>query len=141
MAVWGIGAKFNNSDTDLMPDFLNREIAYVGYNRETASDIFRVLDSIKKGDLIYIKSTYKDILYIKAIGIVKNDNIEAFSAFENPNDNVYGMKVKWLIELSKCEKFPFCKDYHYNVFKNTVYEELNDDVLDFITTQIANKFE
>lgn len=140
MAVWGIGAKFNNSDTDLMPDFLNREIAYVGYNRETASDIFRVLDSIKKGDLIYIKSTYKDILYIKAIGIVKNDKIEAFSAFENPNDNVYGIKVKWLIELPKCEKFPFGKDRHYNVFKNTVYEELNDDVLDFVTTQIINKF-
>ncbi len=57
MAVWGIGAYHKNSSpTDKTVQFLNDECAYIGWDETEASALYRMFDSIKAGDLIYIKS-------------------------------------------------------------------------------------
>ena len=66
----------------------------VGYKEDEATSIYQMIYSIKPGDIIYIKSFYKQTLNIKAIGIVLPEK-ERFK--QNYVQGLgYGVKVKWL---------------------------------------------
>lgn len=92
MAVWGIGAYYKNSSPlDKTKDFLSDGCAYIDWKESDASALYRMFDSIKAGDLIYIKSFAPRTkqLHIKAVGIVIN------TAKKKSNSLGTGICVRW----------------------------------------------
>ena len=74
MAIYGIGANFNK--TDVSQYFINNNVAGIGWGIKDAPDLHQFIKSLKVGDIIYIKSYSPSAgLIIKAIGIVKDDDI------------------------------------------------------------------
>jgi hypothetical protein len=100
MTVYGIGA-YHGDDRDVSNTFLSEEAACVGWSREEAPALHRILKHIKIGDIIYIKVHTPQIgLKIKAVGIVTDDTVSKYSCG-------YGVKVKWIwtgeVKLGKLE--------------------------------------
>lgn len=118
MAIFGIGADF--SGESMVQFFLDNQIAGIGYNYEDAPAIHRLLNGIKMGDIIYIKSHPPQIgLIIKAVGIVRRPDVL-------PNEHGFGIDADWVwhgpeIRLGQI-------DDRYNVRNNTLYEEFNPEI-------------
>ncbi len=134
MAIWGIGANYEGKDvTDL---FFDKEGAYVGYKEDEATSIYQMIYSIKPGDIIYIKSFHKQILKIKAIGIVlpekehfKRNYIQGLG---------FGVKVKWLKIIGPFTILFDDEKNKNNVYCNTLYEEHNFDIINQILIKVTN---
>ena len=61
MAVWGIGAYYKNSSPlDRTKEFIRDGCAYIGWEESDASALYRMFDSIKAGDLIYINPLLRE---------------------------------------------------------------------------------
>ena len=54
VAIYGIGANFGG--IDVSKNFLHSGVAGVGWDQADAPDLHNYIDSIEKGDIIYIKS-------------------------------------------------------------------------------------
>ena len=91
-----------------------------------------MFDSIKIGDIIYIKSFVPKTnqLHIKAIGIVINTEKKRSDYLGT------GISVKW-----KQNFLPFTisvtpQIYRNNVFNNTLFEEFNREIISKIVNEI-----
>ena len=126
MSVWGIGSYYKGSKPkDVTSNFLANGYAYIGWSKNDAPSIYQMFDSIKLGDIIYIKSyarKYKS-LNIKAVGIVTDTN-----KFQNSNLGT-GISVKWNINFKPFSIPLTAEIYKNNVFNNTLYEEFNQDII------------
>ena len=119
MAIYGIGARYG--DKDVSKEFISRGLACVGYEYEDAPSLHKLLNHIKVGDLIYIKSYPPNIgLIIKAVGIVIDDEVKTYRGLER------GLKVKYVWKGN--EVIGQLKEDPYNVRNITLYEEFNPDV-------------
>ena len=134
MAVWGFGAYYNGSKVkNKEQDFVSKGYAFVGWDEKDAPALYRMLDSIKAGDIVYIKAFVPKSkkLTIKAVGIVTDTHKKI------DKDLGTGIKVKW-----KKEGFePFTKDitdemYRNNVFNNTLYEEYNEKIINTLIDRL-----
>ena len=126
MAVWGIGAYYKGSSpADKTDEFLNDKRAYIGWNEPDAPALYRMFDSIKAGDLIYIKSFAPKTkqLQIKAVGIVKDTKKEASDSLGT------GISVRWKQCFTPITVDVTPQIYRNNVFNNTLYEEFNDNII------------
>ncbi len=126
MAVWGIGAYYKNSSpADKTDEFLNDKRAYIGWNEPDAPALYRMFDSIKAGDLIYIKSFAPKTkqMQIKAVGIVKDTKKEASDSLGT------GIEVCWKQCFTPSTIKVTTQFYRNNVFNNTLYEEFNDNII------------
>lgn len=136
MAVWGIGSYYKNlSPKDRTKDYINDGCAYIGWNESEASALYRMLDSVKSGDIIYIKSfsTKKKNLIIKAVGIV-TDTKKGESELLGTS-----IGVKWKMDF-KPEKIDVTPEiYRNNVFNNTLYEEYNSVIIKKVIDAIFNE--
>lgn len=122
MAIYGIGAKYERS-IDKMNDFIVNNCACIGWEESAAPATHKILKSIKRGDIVYIKSM--DIsnkkLNVRAIGVVFDDEVKQYSLGS-------GIQVKW---IKSSHQTPLLKldltseMYKNNVFNNTLYEEFN----------------
>lgn len=104
MAVWGIGAYFGEDNGgDVSKEFIAKNIAVIGYTKEKHPEYYALMEEIKEGDLIYIKSTQQNSsnssIYLKAIGIVKNAAIEIKSL--NNGTTANGIDVHWIRNFSE----------------------------------------
>ena len=126
MAVWGIGAYYKcSSPKDKTKYFLKDGCAYIGWNEPDAPALYRMFDSIKAGDLIYIKSFAPKTkqLLIKAVGIVKDTKKEASDSLGT------GISVRWKQCFTPITVNVTPQIYRNNVFNNTLYEEFNDNII------------
>lgn len=126
MAVWGIGAYYKGSSPkDKTKYFLKDGCAYIGWNEPDAPALYRMFDSIKAGDLIYIKSFAPKTkqLLIKAVGIVKDTKKEASDSLGT------GISVRWKQCFTPITINVTPQIYRNNVFNNTLYEEFNDNII------------
>ena len=92
MAVWGIGAYYKGSNSsDKTAEFLNDGCAYIGWDETEVSALYWMFDSIKIGDIVYIKSFVPKTkqLHIKAIGIVTS------TEKKTSNSLGIGIPVQW----------------------------------------------
>lgn len=126
MAVWGIGSFYRNSTpSDKTDTFLSNECAYIGWDEAEASALFRMFDSIKVGDIIYIKSFVprSKRLHIKAVGIITNTKKVQLTALGT------GIRVKWKEDFVPITIDVTPEIYRNNVFNNTLYEEFNTEII------------
>lgn len=132
MAVWGIGAYYKNSTPkNKENDFIQNDCAYVGWDKAEAPAVHKMLDSVKVGDIIYIKSFVPRTksLKIKAVGIVA-DNEKQLSTLGT------GIKVKWKSKLKPITINLTPEEHKNNVFNNTLYEEFNIRIISALIDEL-----
>ena len=118
MAIYGIGASFNNKDVS--PRFIKDGVACVGWPEKQAQPLHAILKHFKIGDIVYIKSHPPNIgLIIKAVGIVISDKVKTIELSR------ICIQVKWLW-IGKKRLGKFCDKYP--VRNLTLYEEFSRKV-------------
>ncbi len=133
MAVWGIGAYYKGlSPADKTAEFLNDGCAYIGWDETDASALYRMFDSIKIGDIIYVKSFVPKTkkLHIKAIGIVTSTDKKKSHSLGT------GISVKWKADFMPITIAVTPQIFRNNVFNNTLFEEFNGDIICKIIEEI-----
>lgn len=132
MAIYGIGAYYEGT-TDVSEDFIEKELACIGWSESDAPSLYQVLKYIKVGDIVYIKSAPIGLgLKVKGVGIVIDNK------FIEDDDLGTGVKVKWL--WTGNESLGEISD-KYNVRNNTLYEEFNKTIQLKILSLIINKLQ
>lgn len=138
MAIWGMGAFY---EEDVSAQFIENGVAFVGWDKKEAPVLHNMLDHIRVGDIIYLKSfTPKNKkLTIKAIGIVTNAQREVQDL--RLKDRLYpigkGVTVAWKTPADFRESIEVTERmFKNNVFNNTLYQEYNDEVIDLIFKQL-----
>lgn len=117
MAVYGIGANYGR---DVSSDFINQNVACIGYDEKDAPPAHDILRSIKTADLIFIKSfTPRGGLTIKAVGIVTDSHVIDIAGLGK------GLSVHW--QWTGKEQIGKIND-RWPVRSVTIYEEHNPDV-------------
>ncbi|AHV97073.1 hypothetical protein [Paenibacillus sabinae] len=131
MAIYGIGAMYGRTQ-DKKDEFIQNNCACIGYDPADAPALHKMLNKLKTGDFIYIKSIAgqsEKSLVIKAVGIVTDDHIE------NRNGLGLGVTMKWLWEGE--ERVILTEQmYKNNVFNNTLYEEYNFDIQSLVLQKV-----
>lgn len=125
MSVWGIGAYYKDTTGDQANEFLITGQAYIGWKKSEAPALYCMLNSIKAGDIIYIKSFVPKTkeIRVKAVGIVTATN----TCTSKDDDNC--ISVKWKKEFEPFSVKLTEKMYKNNVFNNTLYEEFNENIV------------
>lgn len=126
MAIYGVGAYY---DKDVSSDFISQNLVGVGWDTQDAPELQEYFQSLKTGDIVYIKAAFggNDIT-VKAIGIIRNNLI-----IRNNGLVSTGRNVKWIFTQKFVIPRPQEKN---NVRSNTVYEEFHPAVLDEIISRI-----
>ncbi|TKZ34331.1 hypothetical protein [Brachyspira catarrhinii] len=133
MAIFGIGANFDNQDVSDI--FISCSFIGIGWGIESAPDLHEFIKSLKVGDIIYIKSfspTYSN-LKIKGIGLISNSEI--LNEETSDGNLTIGRNVLWCCK----EKFELQKpNGKNNVRNNSIYEEFDPKVQTIILEKILN---
>jgi hypothetical protein len=125
MAIFAIGAFF---EEDVSSQFINNNLAGVGWNAEDAPDLHQFIRSLKVGDIIYIKAFPPGgDLIVKAIGIIINEEIHSRPPVS------CGRNVRWLFTAPFTLQIPRQKN---NVRANTLYEEYHPQIQNEILKRI-----
>lgn len=146
MAVYGIGATIE--DDRYFQIFIEHNIIFLSWEEKEAPELYRLFKSIKIGDIVYVKSYNQSGLYIKAIGIVSDNELRNFSL----TDKIFVpmstkgkfrrkcISIKWVWDESETEN----KAIHlipnmdkYNVRNVAIYEEFSKNVLDRVIDKIV----
>ncbi|WP_286850429.1 MULTISPECIES: hypothetical protein [Sphingobacterium] len=126
MAIYGVGAYY---DRDVSSDFINQNLVGVGWDATDAPELQDYFQSLKVGDIVYIKAAFgQNDITVKAIGII-SDNI----IIRNNGLVSTGRNVKWIFTQKFVIPRPQEKN---NVRSNTVYEEFHPVVLQEIISRI-----
>ena len=127
MAIFAVGAYY---DEDVSNNFINNNIACLGWSKTDAPELHQFVNSLKVGDIVYIKSaspSSKDII-VKAIGIVADDVLVTSHSVVSA-----GRNIKWLV--TEDFRIPKPKEKN-NVRLNTMYEEFHPEVQKIILNKL-----
>lgn len=93
-----------------------------------------MFDSIKSGDIVYIKSFTPKTkeLHIKAVGLVKDTTKKHYDSLGT------GVKAIWKENFQPFSITIDDKMYKNNVFNNTLFEEFNTNIIEQIIKSIMN---
>lgn len=133
MAIWGIGANYNEPDggkRDVLRAFLSSDRAYIGYSPAQAPSLYRMLGTIKAGDIIYVKSFWAKKVNIKALGIVTDP-----TAIKTA-DMGTGIAVKWKKDFKAISFDIDAPGGKNNVYSNTLYEEFNPEIANLLIDEL-----
>ena len=124
---WAVGSSFNNSNDDKTKYFIENKIWFDGYAADDDDRNIKILDKIKKGDILLIKSSStKGINHkttftkLKAIGIVIDKK------------NQYTFHIDWL----NTNKLPI--DFDNISYRKTIEEMRDDEMLKYAKEFINN---
>ncbi|HMW08730.1 MAG TPA: hypothetical protein PKL30_24935 [Leptospiraceae bacterium] len=127
MAIYGIGYNYNGNQ-DKSSEFISYNCVCVGWEKDEAPAVFKMLNQVRIGDYIYLKTRniQNKTLIIKGISIVTEEGIKKFS-FGN------GLSVKWIWQGS--ETFSLTDNAQFNVYNNTFYEEFHPEIQKLIVNK------
>ena len=133
MAIFGIGANFNNQDVSDV--FISYSFIGIGWDIELAPDLHEFIKSLKVGDIIYIKSFSPSFPNIKIKGIGLISNSEILNEETSDGNLTIGRNVLWCCK----EEFELQKpNGKNNVMNNSIYEEFNPKMQSIILEKILN---
>lgn len=126
MAIYGVGAYY---DKDVSSDFISQNLVGVGWDLQDAPELQEYFQSLKTGDIVYIKAAFGgNDTTVKAIGIIRDNLI-----IRNNGLVSTGRNAKWIFTHKFVIPRPQEKN---NVRSNTVYEEFHPVILDEIISRI-----
>ena len=124
---WAVGSSFNNSNDDKTKYFIENKIWFDGYAADDDDRNIKILDKIKKGDILLIKSSSTKgknhkttFTKLKAIGIVIDKK------------NQYTFHIDWL----NTNKLPI--DFDNISYRKTIEEMRDDEMLRYAKEFINN---
>ena len=124
---WAVGSSFNNSNDDKTKYFIENKIWFDGYAADDNDRNIKILDKIKKGDILLIKSSSTKgtnhkttFTKLKAIGIVIDKK------------NQYTFHIDWL----NTNKLPI--DFDNISYRKTIEEMRDDEMLRYAKEFINN---
>lgn len=131
MAIFGIGANFDNQDVSDV--FISYSFIGIGWGIESAPDLHEFIKSLKVGDIIYIKSFSPTNFKVKGIGLIVDSEI--LNEETSDGNLTIGRNVLWCCK----EKFELQKpNGKNNVRNNSIYEEFDPKVQSVILEKILN---
>ncbi|WP_394265467.1 hypothetical protein [Bergeyella zoohelcum] len=138
MAIFGAGSKWE--DDEMKYDFFQNENYIIGWNIVDANDLYYLINSIKIGDIIYLKSNRpgsKDIT-VKGVGVVKDSLLNVLFDREinlSKSNSDFELPVKWIVKDEFKITIPDTIGKLTNIRAATLYEEY----LPFVMKEILNK--
>ena len=128
MSVFAFGANYDGRD--VFQDFIKNNCVGIGWSYNDNTSGHHIIQSIKAGDIVYIKSCNNGLpITVRTIGIVID-----YKSFTVPNVAEIARNVRWLDTNTFVIPNPK-STVKNNVRSNSVYEEYNLDVIG----QIINK--
>ena len=102
MAIYGAGSVWQNEEKE---DFFKNGQYIIGWNYDTADDLYEAVSQLKVGDIIYLKSNRPGSkkIRVKGIGIVTSSFLQCFidndlKAKDIRDWNSFFVNVKWIIK-------------------------------------------
>ncbi len=139
MAVWGIGAYFPAQNKDMSQDFYDKGRIIIGYSEKDHPDYYRLLRSIKAGDIVFIKARHKTSKYIrvKAIGIAT----EYQTSQKDGTEKTESVCVSWVKNFinKKSDKYKYEKERFMDGSKETIYQERDEKVIKWLAELLQDK--
>ena len=128
MAIFGVGSKWGNDE--LKNQFFSEGKFILGWNEDSAKDLYAFVASLKVGDIIYIKANAPGTrkIRVKGIGIVTKNLIGCI------NDGEFGevaisdwqglfVRVAWVHTTEFIVTIPDDEGKLTNIRAATLYEE------------------
>ncbi len=125
MAIYGIGAFYDDGRGDVSQTFIAKGMAGVGWGRDKAPELHRFIASLKVGDIIYIKAAplANSDIRVRAIGFIEDNDLLDKKATKGLVEA--GRRVRWRVK----KEFRVAKPQERNnVRTNTLYEEHHPEV-------------
>jgi len=128
MAIFGAGSRWG--DTELKNSFFENEKFIIGWNENSAKDLYEAVSLLKVGDIIYLKSNRpgsRNIL-VKGIGLVTKSFIQCLQDGEYGSEDIsdwnsFFIKIKWIYQDEFKIIIPKDEGRLTNIRAATFYEE------------------
>lgn len=140
MAIFGAGSTWGNDE--LKQRFFDEEKFILGWNEDSAKDLYEVVSHLKVGDIVYLKanSPGSRSIRVKGVGIVTKSVIQCKRDNEYGNQkisdwNAFFVKIKWVCKEEFHIDIPDNEGRLTNVRAATFYEEY----LPFVQNKILEK--
>ncbi|GAB6069938.1 hypothetical protein JCM30760_10350 [Thiomicrorhabdus hydrogeniphila] len=139
MAIYGVGSKWN--EKELKKRFFDEGKFILGWNENSAEDLYSFISTLKVGDILYIKSNAPGSrkIKVKGIGIVSKNLLSCISSNELGSESYKKweslfVRVNWLCKGEFPIEIPKEQGKLTNIRAATIYEEH----LPYVQEQIIN---
>jgi len=143
MAIFGAGSKWNKDE--LKDNFFEDEKFTIGWNEDSAKDLYEAVSLLKVGDIIYLKSNRPGSreIRVKGIGLVTKSFIQCLQDGEYGTEgisdwNSFFIKIKWIYQSEFKIEIPDNGGRLTNIRAATFYEEYLPYVQKKILEKIIN---
>ena len=139
MAIYGVGSKWN--EEELKERFFEEGKFILGWNEDSAEDLYSFTSSLKVGDILYIKSNAPGsrTIKVKGVGIVTKNLFSCISSGELGSESYKEweslfVRVRWVCKETFTIEIPKNQGKLTNIRAATIYEEH----LPYVQEQIIN---
>lgn len=128
MAIYGVGSNWDGEEVcDL---FFEKDQFILGWNEDSAEDLYTFISSLKVGDILYIKANRPGSrsIRVKGVGIVNKNLISCISSGELGQGSISDWNslfvgVSWVVKAEFIIEIPKNQGKLTNVRAATIYEE------------------
>ncbi|WP_149239616.1 hypothetical protein [Dyadobacter sp. 32] len=140
MAIFGAGSSWEGRE--MKDDFFNDGNYAIGWDYQSAKDLYDAVSLLKAGDIVYLKSNQSGsrTIRVKGIGVVTQTLIHCL--IENgqnketiTDESRFYVKIKWIVKDEFRINIPDTDGKLTNVRAATFYEEY----LTYVQTEIIGK--
>lgn len=143
MAIFGVGSKWE--DEELKDQFFSEGKFILGWNEQSAKDLYAFVASLKVGDILYIKANAPGSrsIRVKGVGVVTRNligcvNSGDFGASSISDWQSLFVKVAWVHTDEFNVMIPEDEGKLTNIRAATIYEEYLPFVQEAILAKIIN---
>lgn len=143
MAIYGVGSNWDGEEVcDL---FFEKDQFILGWNEDSAEDLYTFISSLKVGDILYIKANRPGSrsIRVKGVGIVNKNLISCISSGELGQGSISDWNslfvgVSWVVKAEFIIEIPKNQGKLTNVRAATIYEEYLPFVQEKIVASIVS---
>lgn len=140
MAIYGVGSNWGGEEAS--GEFFEKGKFILGWNEQSAEDIYSFISSLKVGDILYIKANRPGSrsIRVKGIGVVSKNLMSCILNGELGTGSIKDwsslyVNVEWVVRHEFKIEIPSNQGRLTNVRAATLYEEH----LPFVQEQIVRK--
>lgn len=141
MAIFGVGSKWENKE--LKNQFFTEKKFILGWNEQSAEDLYAFIAALKVGDILYIKANRPGSrgIRVKGVGVVTKNLIGCITSGEYGELSISDWKslfvrVEWVHQKEFSIIIPKDEGKLTNVRAATIYEEYLPSVQKEIISKI-----
>lgn len=143
MAIYGVGSNWNGEEVCGL--FFEKGQFILGWNENSAEDLYTFISTLKVGDVLYIKANRPGSrsIRVKGIGIVSKNLMSCISSGELGHGSISDwsslfVNVSWVVKEEFIIEIPSNQGRLTNVRAATIYEEHLPYVQEHIVVRIVN---